>query len=69
MRLRRVKKALETVENSKYIILNPEEHKGKINEIFGNNNSIFLEIGMGKGDFIIQNAINHPENNYIGLEK
>ncbi len=69
MRLRRVKNALETVENSKYIILNPENHKGEFKKVFGNNNPIHLEIGMGKGDFIIQNAINHPENNYIGLEK
>jgi len=69
MRLRRVKNALETVENSKYIILNPEDHKGEFIKVFGNNNPIHLEIGMGKGDFIIQNAINHPEINYIGLEK
>lgn len=69
MRLRRVKNALKTVENSRYIILKPEEHKGKFNKIFNNDNPIYLEIGMGKGDFIIQNAINHPENNYIGLEK
>ena len=69
MRLRRVKNALETLENSKYIILNPEKHKGEYKKVFGNNNPIHLEIGMGKGDFIIQNAINHPENNYIGLEK
>ena len=69
MRLRRVKNALETVENSKYIILKPESKKGEYKKIFGNNNPIHLEIGMGKGDFIIQNAINHPEINYIGLEK
>ena len=69
MRLRRVKNALETVENSKYIVLKPEDHKGEFKKVFGNNNPIHLEIGMGKGDFIIQNAINHPEINYIGLEK
>lgn len=48
MRLRRVKNALETVENSKYIILKPEESRGKFNLVFGNNNPIYLEIGMGK---------------------
>ena len=69
MRLRRVKNALETVENSKYVINNPEEYKGNFNEVFNNDNPIYLEIGMGKGDFIIQNALNHPENNYIGVEK
>ena len=69
MRLRRVKNALETVENSAYVINNPAEFKGNFKRVFNNDNPIYLEIGMGKGDFIIQNAMNHPENNYIGVEK
>ncbi len=69
MRLRKVRNALDKVNNSKYIVLEPEKHKGKFKELFNNDNPIYLEIGMGKGNFIIQNALNHPENNYIGLEK
>lgn len=69
MRLRKVRNALDKVNNSKYIVLDPEKHKGKFKELFNNDNPIYLEIGMGKGNFIIQNALHHPENNYIGLEK
>lgn len=37
--------------------------------LFNNNHPIELEIGMGKGDFILQKALNNPEINYIGVEK
>ena len=69
MRLRNVKNAKEIVSNSKYVISNPKEYKGKYNELFNNNKPICLEIGMGKGDFIINMALQHPDINYIGLEK
>ena len=69
MRLRNVKNAKEIVSNSKYIINNPKEYKGKYKEIFNNNKPICLEIGMGKGDFIINMALEHPDINFIGLEK
>ena len=54
MRLRNVKNASEIVKNSRYVITNPQEFKGKYNTVFGNNNPIHLEIGMGKGNFIIE---------------
>ena len=41
---------------------------GKWHEVFGNDKPIYLEIGMGKGNFILQHALEHPENNYIGVE-
>ena len=63
MRLRNIKNADEIVNNSKYTI------KEINNNIFDNNNPIYLEIGMGKGDFIINNAIQNPNINYIGIEK
>lgn len=69
MRLRNVKNAKEIVSNSKYVINNPKDYKGKYNELFNNNKPICLEIGMGKGDFIINMALQHPDINYIGLEK
>ena len=37
--------------------------------LFGNNNPICLEIGMGKGDFILNMALKYPNVNYIGIEK
>jgi len=60
MRLKNNPKANEIVENSKYITLEP---------IFDNNNPICLEIGMGKGDFIINMAKKYPNINFVGVEK
>lgn len=68
MRLKKVKDAKERVENSKYYVNSPEEYKGKWNELFGNNNPIHIEIGMGKGNFIIGMAKEHKDINYIGIE-
>ena len=68
MRLRNVKGSKEIIESSKYIILNPEENKGKWKEVFGNDKPIHIEIGMGKGDFIIGMAKNNPNINFIGIE-
>ena len=69
MRLRNVKNKAEILSNSKYFIDNPFEHKGKWKDIFKNNNPIFIEIGMGKGKFIIENALKYPNINFIGIEK
>ena len=68
MRLRNDKNAKQIIENSKYIIKNPEEFKGKWKDVFNNDNHIYIEIGMGKGDFIIGNAIKNKNINYIGIE-
>ncbi|MBR2997991.1 MAG: tRNA (guanosine(46)-N7)-methyltransferase TrmB [Bacilli bacterium] len=69
MRLRNNKDAKGIITNSEYVINNPKDYKGKWNTVFNNNNKLYIEIGCGKGDFIIANAINHPENNYIAIEK
>ena len=69
MRLRNVRGASEVIENSMYIIKNYEEYKGKFNLIFENNNPIHIEIGMGKGNFIINMAKKYPNINFIGIEK
>lgn len=55
-------------ENPQYVVTEPEKLRGKWQERFGNENPIFIEIGMGKGRFIIEMAKKHPEYNYIGLE-
>jgi tRNA (guanine-N7-)-methyltransferase len=70
MRLRNVKNAREIVDNSSFVVHNPEEYKGKYNkEVFNNENPIHLEIGMGKGNFIIDKAIKNPNINFIGVER
>lgn len=68
MRPRRVKNSQEIIDSSKYVISNPEEYKGKYKEIFNNDNPIRLEIGMGKGDFIVGMATKYPNINFIGVE-
>jgi len=69
MRLRNIKNSKEIIDESKYIVLNPEKYKGKWKSVFGNNNPIYIEIGMGKGKFILQNALKYPNINFIGIEK
>ena len=68
MRLRNIKNANEIVNNSSFVIHEPEKYKGHFSEVFGNNNPLEIEIGMGKGDFIIDKAIKNPNINYIGIE-
>lgn len=69
MRLRNVKNKEEILSNSKYLIRNPFEYYGKWTTVFGNNHPIYIEIGMGKGKFIIENAMKYPNINFIGIEK
>lgn len=69
MRLRNVKGARENIEMNPYVIKDGEEKKGKWRELFGNDHPIHLEIGMGKGKFLLELAAKNPEINYIGIEK
>ena len=70
MRLRNVKNAKEKINNSPYFIKEPEKQKGNFISLFKNdNNRINLEIGCGKGQFIIEMAKNNPNINFIGLER
>ena len=69
MRLRNVKGASKKIEQSPYIINNYNDYKGNFSSLFLNNNPIDIEIGMGKGLFIINMAKNNPDINYIGIEK
>lgn len=69
MRLKNVKGANEIIIKGAYYVDNPQNYKGKWNECFNNDNPIYIEIGMGKGDFIIENAKRYPNINFIGIEK
>ena len=68
MRLKHIKGSDNYVNNSSYIIHDPENRIGKWKDEFSNTNDIHIEIGMGRGNFIINMAIKHPEINYIGIE-
>lgn len=69
MRLRNIRGSKETVEANESVINEPEKYKGKWTTLFQNNNPIHVEIGMGKGKFIMQLAELNPDINYIGIEK
>lgn len=69
MRLRHIKGAEEEILNSPYVIQQPEAKKGRWNEVFGNNHPIKIEVGMGKGKFIMELAQRNPHINYIGIER
>lgn len=69
MRLKHIKNADVIISNSKYVVNNPLDYIGKWNLLFGNDNPIEIEIGTGKGKFIIGKAIENPDINYIGIEK
>ncbi len=69
VRLRNVRGSRETIAESEYCIKDYEGHKGKWKELFGNDNPIMIEIGMGKGTFIMEMARTNPDINYVGIEK
>ena len=69
MRLKKVKGAKEKIEKSPYLIKDPSTHRGQFNKLFNNSNPIRVEIGMGKGNFILNNALKYPNINFIGIEK
>lgn len=69
MRLRNIPGSRETIAESKWCIRQTEQTKGHWHELFGNENPIHIEIGMGKGRFILTLAACNPHINYIGIEK
>ena len=69
MRLRNIPRAQSVLSQCAEVIKNETEHKGSWQEIFGNSHPIHIEIGMGKGKFLLSLASLHPEINYIGIER
>ena len=68
MRYNVVKNASEIIDDSKILVRNPENYIGNWSSVFDNNNPIMLELGMGRGSFIIGMAMKYPNLNFIGLE-
>lgn len=69
MRLRNIPAAADAIAESEYCILDFTEHKGSWKEIFGNDNPLAMEIGMGKGRFLMELARQNPDINYLGVER
>ncbi|WP_315905791.1 tRNA (guanosine(46)-N7)-methyltransferase TrmB [Priestia koreensis] len=69
MRLRNKPWAKDRIaENPQYVVPNPESHKGSWSKVFGNDNPIHIEVGTGKGQFLVGMAKQNPDVNYIGIE-
>ena len=68
MRLRNIPGAKEVIENSPYVVHEPQKQKGQWSHVFENNHPIHIEVGMGKGRFLMDMAKIHPEVNYVGIE-
>ena len=69
MRQRSIKNLDEKLrQNSRFLVEDPAQHKGKWARVFGNDNPIYLEIGCGKGQFIMKRAASCPSANYIAIE-
>lgn len=69
MRLRNIKGSRESIGASPYVVHEPEQYKGKWNTMFEHRQPLRVEVGMGKGKFLMAMAAEHPEMNYIGIEK
>ncbi|MBD3920170.1 tRNA (guanosine(46)-N7)-methyltransferase TrmB [Paenibacillus sp. PR3] len=69
MRLRGRKGILESIESQpELVVLDGTAYKGRWNEFFGNDNPIYVELGMGKGQFISTQSFRNPDINYIGVD-
>lgn len=69
MRLRNITGSREVIGDSRFVVQEPKEARGKWREIFGNDHPLRIEIGMGKGKFLHTLAKENPDFNYVGIEK
>ena len=69
MRLRNIPRAEGVIEMHRAVIKRPEAQRGCWKQVFGNQNPIYIEIGMGKGKFILEMAQKYPDINFIGIER
>ena len=69
MRLRNIRGSREIIAASEYVVHEEETRAGTWHAIFGNGHPIHIEIGMGKGRFIMAMAKENPHINYVGIEK
>ena len=69
MRLRNVKGSREAIQESIYVVHEEETRAGSWHDIFGNDHPIHIEIGMGKGTFLMRMAQAYPDINFVGIEK
>lgn len=68
MRLRNIPGSKDVIADSRFVVQNPDSQRGKWSEVFKNNHPVWIEVGMGKGRFIMDMARLHPDINFIGIE-
>ncbi len=68
MRLRNIPGAKDAIEESIYVVQEPQAHKGQWENVFKQARPLHIEVGMGKGRFLMDMARLHPEINYVGIE-
>ena len=68
MRLRNIPGAKDAIQESAYVVQDPKTHKGKWTECFSKKQPLHIEVGMGKGRFIMDMARLHPDRNFVGIE-
>ena len=69
MRLRNIPAAANAIAESEFCVLDYTKHKGAWREIFGNDHPLMIEIGMGKGRFLMELAGQNPDINYLGVDR
>ena len=69
MRLRHIPGAEQMIEETPHVVHGAKEKKGTWQQIFGNDHPIRIEVGMGKGQFILEQASRNPDVNFVGIEK
>ena len=69
MRLRHIPGAEQMIEENPHVVHGAKEKKGTWQQIFGNDHPIRIEVGMGKGQFILEQASRNPDVNFVGIEK
>ena len=69
MRLRNIPRAEGTLQAHNIVIKRPEDQKGCWKQVFGNKHPIRVEIGTGKGRFILNMAKENPQINFVGIER
>jgi tRNA (guanine-N7-)-methyltransferase len=69
MRLRNIRGSKDVIASCPFVVQEPESCRGRWAEIFGNENPIHIEVGMGKGRFMMDLAAAHPDINYLGIER
>lgn len=69
MRLRNIPRAEGVLEAHSTVIKDEKNCRGRWEDVFGNQNPLYIEIGMGKGQFLLELARRNPDINYIGIER